>query len=135
VGEVHTNPGPHQSIDRSARGRVGEKAAAAYLTERGYRVLAVNQRTPAGEIDIVCRRHSCVVIVEVKARSSRAYGTGLEAVGSCKARRLRAAALWWLSDRGLLPCEIRFDVISVLLDRQGLPRRIEHLENVIEGAS
>jgi putative endonuclease len=75
------------------------------------------------------------VIVEVKARSGQAYGTGLEAVGGLKARRLRAAALWWLADRGLLPCEIQFDVVTVLLDREGLPRRFEHLEDAIEGVS
>ena len=86
-------------------------------------------------MDIVCRRGSRVVIVEVKARSGQTYGTGLEAVGPGKARRLRAAALWWLADRGLLPCDIQFDVVTVVLDRQGLPHRLEHLEDVIEGAS
>ncbi len=132
---MHTNPHPYPNIDRTARGRAGEQAAAAYLAERGYRVIALNQHTPAGEIDILCRYRSRVVIVEVKARSGQAYGTGLEAVGPGKARRLRAAALWWLADRGLLPCEIQFDVVSVLLDRQGLPCSIEHLEDAIEGAS
>jgi putative endonuclease len=95
--------------------------------------MALNQHTPAGEMDIVCRRKSRVVIVEVKARSGWAYGTGLEAVGPEKVRRLRAAALWWLADRGLLPCEIQFDVVIVLLDRQGLPYGLEHIEDVIEG--
>ena len=82
----------------------------------------------------MCRCRSRVVIVEVKARSGQAYGTGLEAVGPRKVRRLRAAALWWLADRGLLPCEIQFDVVTVLLDQQGSPYSIEHLEDAIEGA-
>jgi len=76
-----------------------------------------------------------VVIVEVKARSGTAYGTALEAIGPRKARRLRAAALWWLADHCLLPCEVRFDVVTVLLDGEGLPCRLEHLEDAIEGAS
>jgi putative endonuclease len=96
--------------------------------------VAQNQRTPAGEIDIVCRHRSHMVIVEVKARSGRTHGTGLEAVGPAKARRLRAAALWWLSECHLFPCEVRFDIIAVTLDSKGLPVEIEHVEDAIDEA-
>ncbi len=101
--------------------------------------MATNQRTPAGEIDIICRHPaddgSQVVIVEVKARSGQGCGTALEAVGPRKARRLRAAALWWLAEGGLLPCRVRFDVVAVSLDHQGLPCSLEHLKDAIEGGS
>jgi len=103
-----------------------------FLAERGYRVLAKNQRTPLGELDLICRSLSEVVIVEVKARSGGEYGDGLEAIGPRKARRLRAAAAWWLSARGLFPCAVRFDVITVSLDSQGWPRSVHHLKNVLE---
>jgi putative endonuclease len=109
--------------------------AASYLAGRGYRVIANNQRTPAGELDLVCRQRSQVVVVEVKARSSEEYGTALEAVGPRKARRLRAATMWWLAERGLLPCAIRFDVVVVLLDRQGLPCSLQHIKDVIGGGA
>ena len=66
-------------------------------------MLAKNQRTPLGELDLVCRSSSQIVIVEVKARSGEEYGTGLEAIGPRKARRLRAAAMWWLSEQGIAP--------------------------------
>jgi len=107
--------------------------AASYLSGRGYRVLAANQRTPAGELDLVCSDGRQVVIVEVKARCSASYGEGLEAIGPRKARRLRAAALWWLAERGLMPCPIRFDAVIVLLDARGLPCSLEHFKDVIEG--
>jgi putative endonuclease len=95
-------------------------------------VLARNQRTPLGELDLVCRSLSEVVIVEVKARSGEEYGEALEAVGPRKAKRLRAAAAWWLSERGLFPCPVRFDVVTVALDGQGLPRAVQHIKNVLE---
>jgi putative endonuclease len=95
-------------------------------------VLARNQRTPLGELDLICRCLSEVVIVEVKARSSVEYGEALESIGPRKARRLRAAAAWWLSDRGLFPCAVRFDVVTVALDSQGCPRSIYHLKNVLD---
>jgi putative endonuclease len=119
-------------LNRTARGRDGEKAAALFLAQRGYRVLAANQRTPLGELDLICRTLSEVVVVEVKARSGCEYGEALEAVGPRKARRLRAAAAWWLSERGLFPCPVRFDVVVVRMDREGTPRSVQHLRNVLE---
>lgn len=116
-----------------ARGRAGEEAAAAYLSARGYEVVARNQRTPAGELDLICRRRFQVVVVEVKARSSAEFGSPLEAIGRRKARRLRAAAVWWLSARGWLPCSLRFDAVAVELDAEGLPCDVEHVEDVIGG--
>ncbi len=95
-------------------------------------MLARNQRTPLGELDIVCRSLSEVVIVEVKARSGEEHGEALESVGPRKANRLRAAAAWWLSERGLFPCAVRFDVVTVALDREGSPRSVHHLKNVLE---
>jgi putative endonuclease len=123
-------------LERVVRGRTGEQVAASFLTERGYRVLAKNQRTPLGELDLVCRNSSQIVVVEVKARSSDGYGSALEAIGPRKARRLRAAAIWWLSDRGLLPCSVRFDAVVVALDGCGLPCSLEHVKDILgEGCS
>jgi putative endonuclease len=122
-------------LDRVVRGRTGEQIAASFLSDRGYRVLATNQRTPLGELDLVCRASSQIVVVEVKARSGDAYGSGLEAIGPRKTRRLQAAAMWWLSERGLFPCSVRFDAVVVALDSSGLPCSVEHFKDILgEGA-
>jgi putative endonuclease len=118
-------------LERVVRGRTGEQVAASFLVDRGYRVLAKNQRTPLGELDLVCRNTSQVIVVEVKARSGDEYGSALEAIGPRKARRLRAAAMWWLSDKGLLPCSLRFDAVVVALDGFGLPRSLEHVKDIL----
>jgi putative endonuclease len=118
-------------LERVVRGRTGEQVAASFLVERGYRVLAKNQRTPLGELDLVCRRAAQVVVVEVKARSGEQYGSALEAIGPRKARRLRAAAMWWLSEQGLLPCTLRFDAVLVALDGFGLPCSLEHVKDIL----
>ncbi len=79
--------------DRSAElGRAGERAAADLLRKRGYEVIGAGFLARRGEIDLVCRRGRELVVAEVKTRSSDAFGTPLEAVGTRKRRALRSAA-------------------------------------------
>jgi len=118
-------------IDRLARGRVGEQTAASFLKERGYLLLAKNERTPLGELDLVCRDRAEIVVVEVKARSGGTYGSALEAIGPVKAKRLKEAAVWWLSTKGFFPCALRFDAVVVDLDNKGLPCCLQHIKNVL----
>jgi putative endonuclease len=73
-------------------GRAGEKAAAELLKRRGYEVVGAGFTARRGEIDLICRRGGELVIVEVKTRTTEAFGTPAEAVGSRKRRALAAAA-------------------------------------------
>jgi len=75
-----------------ALGQAGEKAAADFLTRRGYEVVGAGFTARRGEIDLVCRRGRDLVIVEVKTRTSTAFGTPAESVGTRKRKALAAAA-------------------------------------------
>jgi putative endonuclease len=75
-----------------ALGRRGEAVAEAFLARRGYRVVSRRFLARRGEIDLVCRRGDRLVMVEVKTRTSDAFGAPAEAVGERKRRALRAAA-------------------------------------------
>jgi putative endonuclease len=46
-------------------GLSAESRAAAFLIAKGYRIAARRWRCPAGEIDIVARRGSLLIFVEV----------------------------------------------------------------------
>ena len=106
-----TDPGrPHPNL---VRGRWGEDVAAAWYTRRGFEVLARNWRCPAGEIDLVLRRGRLVVICEVKARRSDAYGPAAAAVGPAKQQRLRRLAAAWLAATGVRGVDVRFDVVAI----------------------
>src|SRR5262245_25374228 len=50
-------------------GRRAERIACWLLRLKGYRILAVNWRCPAGEVDILARRGRVLAAVEVKRRS------------------------------------------------------------------
>ncbi|MBE0503799.1 MAG: YraN family protein [Desulfuromonadales bacterium] len=112
---------------RLSLGRCGEEAAALYLAEQGYRIVARNLRTPVGEIDIIAQQGKLLIFIEVKTRRSLAFGSPQEAVGPRKQRQIIRTAQWYLSDarhRGLQP---RFDVIAILYLPTG--PQIEHIVN------
>ena len=105
---------------RQALGTRGEELAAAFLTRAGLEVVARNYRSRLGEIDLVARDRDELVFVEVKTRSSTAFGEPAEAVSPRKARRLRTLAARWLAERRPpYTTELRFDVVSVLRSRIG----------------
>jgi putative endonuclease len=101
---------------RRARGTAGEDRAAAWYRDRGYEVVARNWRCREGEIDLIARRGPVLVVCEVKARSSVAFGSPLEAVTAAKQARLRRLALAWLEGAGpsVRGTALRFDVAAVL---------------------
>jgi putative endonuclease len=114
---------------KDAVGAYGERVAERFLVEAGLVVLERNWRCPLGEIDIVARDGQCLVVCEVKTRSSAAFGHPLEAVSAAKAARLRRLALAWVEARGVRPREIRIDLVAVLRSAQG-PAEINHLRAV-----
>lgn len=101
-----------------ALGKAGEKAAADLLRSRGYQVVGAGFLARRGELDLVCRRGKELVVVEVKTRSSDAFGTPLEAVGPRKRRALMAAAAEY---RALAEWRgpIRYAVVGVMLKPDG----------------
>lgn len=80
--------------------------------------MAVRHRTKLGEIDLIARRGSMLVIIEVKAR--RRVEDALASVDEFKRRRLAGAAQALLADgkfAGLTRSPdftMRFDVMAVL---------------------
>jgi putative endonuclease len=99
-------------------GRAGEKAAADLLRSRGYQVVGAGFLARRGELDLVCRRGKELVVVEVKTRTSDAFGTPLEAVGPRKRRALMAAAAEY---RALAEWRgpIRYAVVGVMVKPDG----------------
>lgn len=99
-------------------GRFGEQRAAQWYRHHGYLVLDRNWRVPSthgrGELDLVCARDTTVVFCEVKTRTSDRFGSGVEAVGYDKQRRIRRLAAAWLElEAAERFAEVRFDVADV----------------------
>jgi putative endonuclease len=117
-------------MSRRDTGILGERLAAEFLREHGYRIIETNYRCPEGEIDIVAQHGDSLVFVEVKTRQSRKYGTPEESITPVKKERMRLTAARYREAHDDLPEQWRIDVVVVELSR-GKTTRIELIENAV----
>jgi putative endonuclease len=100
----------------------GERAAARHYRLRGYRILGANVRAGGNELDLIVRRGSRIVFVEVKERARDAFGGPFAAVDAEKRRRVGRAAAAWLHAHPQPPgLDVAFEVVAVT------GRRLERL--------
>jgi putative endonuclease len=113
-----------RSTSRAAAGAQAEALAAAFLGARGLVIVARNYRTRRGEIDLIARDGRMLVFVEVRKRTSAAFGGAAASITAAKRQRLLKAARHYISRQRALP-QCRFDALLI----EGKPPRIEWLRN------
>ncbi len=96
------------------KGAAYEEQAALFLKKAGYEILDRNWSCPMGELDIVARKDGTVVFVEVRARSSAAYGLPSETVNRPKRVKIIKAAMAYLKARAPRAESYRFDFIGLM---------------------
>jgi putative endonuclease len=122
---------PEKVAERHRTGRRGEEAAYFHLRKLGYTMVARNFRSPRcrGEIDLIGWEDDVLCFIEVKTRTTHDVKPGEAAVDQHKRRQVAAVAREYL--RLLpLPCQWRFDVVSVYYDQSNASRpQIEVFRN------
>ena len=120
-GSQHRRAAENRSVNaaaRIARGKWAEDLAARWYENHGYQIVARNWRCSRGELDVVAMIGEQLVVCEVKARASVAFGTPAEAITATKQLRIRRATAKLLaelrSNRSLTIRQVRFDVACVL---------------------
>ncbi len=109
------------TMHNQAFGKRGEEIVARELAKAGFEVLARNVRIGRlGEIDIIARRDGVVHVIEVKTRTSAAFGEPELAVDGRKQR-----AMWRVWEGALkkysrewgigADVEVQFDVAAVMI--------------------
>ncbi len=104
------------------RGRQGEAAAAIWLTQQGWRIVAERVKTKAGEIDLIAARPGLIAFVEVKWRA-RAAALG-DAIDERRLTRVARAVECIWQDYATEGEDIRIDVILIAPGQ-----RPTHIEN------
>ena len=104
--------------EKQALGKWGEMEAIRLLKENGMEVIEANWIFLHLEIDIVAKDGDTLVVVEVKTRSTDAYGDPEMFVSREKQKKLIRAANWYLLNKNLNN-EIRFDVVGIVQGYEG----------------
>ncbi|TAK29741.1 MAG: YraN family protein [Chloroflexota bacterium] len=119
--------------DRQGLGHYAEELVARHLDRKGWQIVQRNYHCRWGEIDLIARDQGCLVFVEVRARRGDAFGTAAESITPRKAARLLASAQFYLAENGLEESPWRIDVAALDLTPRGQIKRLEVLENAVEG--
>lgn len=123
-GKLNLPPG----IDRA-----GEAAARMFISEHlDYKILQTNFRTREGEIDIIAKLGATLVFIEVKTRTNKEFGLGIEQITKRKAIRLQAAAQRYLEQTESTNVDWRIDLLSIEMTKSGHVQHIAHVQNAIE---
>ena len=118
------------------KGNEMEEMAAAYLTERGVRILERNFRSREAEADIIGNENGTILFIEVKARAKEnKSGTASEAVGAAKQKRICRCADYYMYSKGIDPYRtgIRFDVVAITM-REDKEPEIRWIKNAFDYA-
>jgi putative endonuclease len=118
---------------RATIGYWGEAIAAKHLESHGYTILHRNWRHGHGELDIVARKAELVVFVEVRTRTSDAFGAPEESISPRKCAKLIETAQAYLDEQNLGEAQWQIDVIVIELDEKNAVKRLEQIEAAIGG--
>lgn len=103
-----------------AIGAFGESRVVDYRSQRGDEILDRNWRVREGEIDVISLDKSGIFhFIEVKTRSSLAFGHPFESITKIKLMRMQRLAMGWLVTHDCFGCEYSIDIASVLINPDG----------------
>ena len=102
-------------------GAKGERAVLKYLNAKGYKTVATNYKTPIGEADIIVKKDGVTYFVEVKTRTTRAFGDPKDAVNYKKIEKYDKIIDYYLlshpdEEVAFAVAEVLGDEINVLFD-------------------
>lgn len=103
-------------------GKLGEEIARHYLESKGYKIVEQNYRTKFGEIDLLARIGSDLVLVEVRTKRGEMFGRPEESLNKKKLRKL------WLNAK--IKGATRVDAVCIVLKSDNTVERLEHYQNI-----
>lgn len=113
--------------DHNQRGNESEEIASRHLLSEGYVILQRNWKAGKLELDIIARKDSILIIVEVKSRKEDDIVDPLDAVDDKKIRRIILATDSYIRQNDWNG-DVRFDLISIIRPIEG-ETLIEHIED------
>ncbi len=115
--------------EKQKLGQYGERIAAAFLMEKGYKVIKLNYRCRIGEIDIIALKDEFLVFCEVKTRTGNSCGRPAEAVTREKLMHIEKASRHFMTYGNWTGYQPRIDVIEIIMEAGSA---INHIISVTE---
>ena len=106
-------------------GQLGENIAAEFLQANEYQILERNFRYNRYEVDILAEKNGILAVIEVKTRSSVAFGLPQEFVKPKQIGKLVEVVDHFIQSRNL-ELDVRFDIIAI--SKIGNRYEVEHLK-------
>lgn len=108
-------------------GKWGEDYTLSKLKKEGYKLLNRNYITPYGELDLILKKKSGLIFIEVKTKTNLIFGLPREEVTKNKLNHIKKAIYYYLKQNKIdynniflyvaevvvLPEEIKFELIPV----------------------
>ncbi len=105
------------------KGNLGEKKAIDFLLNKGYSIIETNYQKKYGEIDIIAKKDTYIIFIEVKYRKNINKGYPREAVCLKKQKKIKNTALSYILENNINDTDFSFDVIEII------GSDITHIEN------
>lgn len=128
-------------ISTKILGKIGERKAAEFLKERGFKILDQNYQTKIGEIDIIALeekrrffifKSKALHFIEVKTTESKfnSYFRPEERIDFKKRKKLSRLIEFWLTkNKKYQDIPFQLDVISIIFQNEKV-KEIKLFENI-----
>jgi len=112
------------TMKTTQKGNQAEDEACLYLINKGYEILERNYRFRRNEVDIIAKNDRFLVFLEVKFRTTNAFGFPESFVDENKIERMMQTAEHYIIKNNITT-NIRFDILAI--EKQNV---ITHFEDV-----
>ena len=111
-------------------GKYGEELAKEFLIKNKYKILEANfHYSKIAEIDIIAEKNNILHFVEVKTRTSCAFGSPFEAIDKRKLSSIYSCANFYIKNCKKRYDKFQIDAIGILIKKDN-PPEIKLLENI-----
>jgi len=95
-------------------GRIAEELARRYLIDRGLKTVTANYRCRYGELDLVMRDKTLLIVVEIRYRHRSTYGGPLASISPAKRRKMAVTTQHFIQKYpAYRNAPVRFDVVGL----------------------
>ena len=114
MAQIPAGTNRSRQLTTKQTGDDAELRARRWLENQGLYFVAANVRERCGEIDLIMRDGAVTVFVEVRFRTSKAYGGAAASVTRSKQQKLLQTARLWLArhNGSFDTVDCRFDVLA-----------------------